>query len=90
MANLKLKVIKSKEFTANSESHTHYSCAYKGRVFGVSTLRFEKDDFTVENNVLTLTTEVEVQKNTSTDPLTGDVKVFLDIVPKCTLAVAEY
>lgn len=90
MATLKLKIIKSKSFEVKGEAHTHYTCAYKGRVFGVSTLRFEEDDITVDNSVLTMNTDVEVAKNTSTDPLTGGVKIYLDIVPKCTLELASY
>ena len=87
---LKLKVIKSKKFKANDEDHVHYTCAYRGRVFGVSTLRFEKDDFTVKENVLSLNTDVEVIKNTATDELTGQVRTFLAVVPKMDIALAEF
>jgi hypothetical protein len=90
MAKLVLKVIKSKEFEANGEKNMHYTCAYKGRVFGVSTLRFDNKDITVKDNTLTLNVDVEVQKNTSTDPLTGQVRTFLDIVPKCELELAQF
>lgn len=61
-----------------------------GGVFGVSSLRFEQGDFTVEGDTLSLSTEVEVIKNTSTDPLTGETKSYLDIVPKVGLVLAEF
>lgn len=90
MANLKLKVLKSKSFTANNTEHTHYTCAYKGRVFGVNSMRFEERDFTVEDNILTLIIDVEVMKHPHTDQITGKSTVYLDIVPKVDLALAEF
>ena len=85
-----VKIIKSKEFTANGEKHVHYTTAYKGRVFGVSTLRFEKDDFTVKDTVLTFNTNVEVKQHVSVDELTGKSSTFLDIVPKIDLSLATF
>ena len=87
---LKLKVIKSKKFKVKDADHIHYTAAYKGRVFGVSTLRFETNDFTVKDDVLTLNVDVEVIKNRSTDPLTGEVRNFLDVVPKMDISLAEF
>lgn len=85
---MKLKVIKSKEFTVNSESHTHYTVAYKGRVFGLSTLRFPKEDIVVEDDTLTIKVDVEVLRNQSVDKITGEVSNYLDIVPKLDIALA--
>lgn len=87
---MKLKVIKKKQFTVGAEQapHTHYTVAYKGRVFGVSTLRFEGIELKEEGNTLVVPSEVEVLKNTSTDPLTGEVSSYLDIVPKLDIVLA--
>jgi hypothetical protein len=86
-----VKVIKSKEFTTKEGvKATHYVCAYKGRVFGVSTLRFEPKDLEVKDNILTIKCDVEVLKHTSIDSLTGEVSNYLDIVPKCDIALAAF
>jgi len=87
---MKVKVIKFKAFEAKGKSATHYTVAYKGRVFGVNTLRFEENDIAVEGDVLTFSTDVEVLKRVDTDQLTGEVKSYLDIVPKCNLVLAEF
>lgn len=84
-----LKIIKTKPFEANGESHTHYTCAYKGRVFGVSSLRFN-EELSVKDDKLTISGDIEVLKRTSTDPLTGETKSFLDIVPASGLTLAEF
>jgi hypothetical protein len=86
---MKLKLIKSKAFEAKGEKHTHHTVAYKGRVFGISTMRFTPEDITVGDGVLTLNCDVEVLKNTSTDPIDGTIKVFLDIVPKLDILLAS-
>lgn len=88
--SVKLKVIKQKAFEAKGESHTHYMAAYKGRVFGISTLRFDPDDLEVVDGVITIKTDIEVLKTTSTDPLTGTTSNYLDIVPKSGLVLAEF
>lgn len=85
---MKLKLIKEKAFTVDTETHTHYTVAYKGRVFGLSTLRFPKENITVNDSVVTITGEVEVLKNQTVDQLTGEIKMFLDIVPKLDIALA--
>ena len=87
---MKLKLIKSKAFTAKGVTHTHYTVAYKGRVFGLSTMRFEDKDITVEGDVLTINTDVEVLKESSTDQLTGETKAFLSIVPKMDILLAGF
>ena len=86
----KLKIIKSKPFDLKGTQHTHYTCAYKGRVFGVSTMRFEgnEDKLVIEGDTLTITGELEVLKNTNVDQLTGEVTTYLDIVPKLDIALA--
>lgn len=85
-----LKLIKSKNFEAKGEKHTHYTAAYKGRVFGISTLRFDPADIVVKDNTITLEGDIEVLKQTSVDPLTGEVNNFLAIVPKCGLVLADF
>ena len=53
-------------------------------------MRVPAEDIEVVDDTLTLKCEVEVLKNTSTDPLDGTTKVFLDIVPKAGLTLAEF
>lgn len=86
----KLKVIKKKDFQVKGVDHVHYTCAYKGRVFGISSLRFDKEDITVTDDVLTLGVDVEVLKNTTTDSLTGETRTYLDLVPKSGLVLADF
>ena len=86
----KLKVIKSKSFEAQGQPHTHYTAAYKGRVFGVSTLRFEESDLEVKDGIITIKTDIEVLKNKHVDALTGEQRAYLDIVPKVGISLAEF
>lgn len=89
---MKIKVIKFKSFEANNLPQTHYTCAYKGRVFGVSTLRFEESDlvFDAESSTLKFNVDVEVMVNKTADQLTGESKTYLDIVPKLGLNAADF
>ena len=89
---IKLKIIKQKNFEANGQPQTHYTAAYKGRVFGLSTLRWsgDADAISVDGDILSINADVEVLKNTSADQLTGEVKTYLDIVPKSGLTLAEF
>lgn len=84
-----LKVIKKKDFKVNEETHTHYSCAYKGRVFGVSTLRFNKNEFKVKDDILSMEVDVELKKNVVDDPITGTTSTFLDLMPKLDISLAD-
>jgi len=86
---MKLKLIKTKSFESKGESFNHYTVAYKGRVFGVSTMRFNPEDIAVDGDTLTLKTDVEVLKNQSVDPITGEIRMFLDIVPKLDIMLAS-
>ena len=86
----KLKVIKVKAFESKGEKHFHYTCAYKGRVFGISTMRFDEGDLTVEGDVITINTDIEVLKEVVLDQLTGETKQFLSVVPKVGLTLAEF
>lgn len=91
MATIKLKVIKLKAFElTNKEKHTHYTCAYKGRVFGVSTLRHDAENiaYDAKESTLTVTGDVEVLQDKSVDQLTGEITMFLAIVPKMDLVLA--
>jgi hypothetical protein len=86
------KIIKSKQFTIDSVQHTHYTVAYRGRVFGVSSLRFEEGDFAVDEKARTLkfNTKVEVLKRQATDALGVVTGTYLDLVPKCELDLADF
>lgn len=90
MATLKLKVIKSKVFTANEVEHTHYTVAHKGRIFGFNTLKFDTTDFTINNGVLTINVDIEALRESKTDQLTGEITNFISIVPKMDLALATF
>lgn len=95
MAKLVMKVIKFKEFEVEGSDkkktkQTHYTCAYKGRVFGVSTLRFEESDFKVDKGVLTMAIEAEVIKTTGMDDTTGEIKTYLQLVPQLGLSLADF
>ncbi len=86
--SLKVKIIKQKEFEVDNTPQTHYTVAYKGRVFGISTLKIPASDMKIEDKVLTLPSEIEVLKHTVVDPLTAEVQTYLDIVPKLEIALA--
>lgn len=85
-----LKLVKSKKFSVKGVEHTHYTGAYKGRVFGISTLRFDTEDISVMDDIITINTDIEVIVEESTDPLDGKTRKFLTIVPKCGIAIAAY
>jgi len=87
---LKLRIIKSKEFTANDKKQTHYTVAYKGRVFGLSTLAWsdDMDSIAVKDNTLSIDGQAEIKKREVTDPLTGEMATFYDIMPKLDIALA--
>lgn len=89
---MKLKVIKTTKFEAREEEHTHYTCAHKGRVFGVNTLRFEEDEIAFDEEKMTVNIkgDVSVVKRQSTDEVTGDVITYLDLLPKIDFALAEF
>ncbi len=84
----KLKVIKKKSFDVAGQPHTHYTAAYKGRVFGVSTLRWDEGLTENADNTITLDS-CEVVKRTNVDNITGEVSTFLDLVPKLDVVLAE-
>ena len=77
------KIIKETSFTTSKEeSGIHYSVAYKGRVFGVNTLRFENDeDIKADKGLLSFNCPVEIVK---------DKEGYLTILPKIDLALAEF
>jgi len=86
---MKLKVIKQKEFTVNSEKHIHYSAAFQGRVFGVNTMRIPAEFIKVDNNVLEITEPVSVLVRDSVNDAGIAVK-YLDLVLKCELTEARF
>lgn len=83
------KIVKTKDFSVEGVPQRHYSCAHKGRVYGVSTLRFETADFTVKDNILTLNIDVEVIVEPGVNHL-GEPCKYLTLVPKCIFAIAPY
>jgi hypothetical protein len=89
---MKLKVIKSKEFSIDGTDYTHYTCAYKGRVFGVSTLIWAEEDNqpSVKDGVMSIPSNVEVRKRSVNNPLEGTTVDYLDIVPKIDLELASF
>lgn len=94
MANLTLKVIKASTFKYKETDHTSYTCAYKGRVFGVSTMQWGEDIanlvFDDKAQTLKLTCDVEVVKQENIDPLTAEKTRFLNIVPKIDICLSEF
>ena len=90
----KLKVVKVKEFKANEKDHKHYSVAYKGRLFSVNTLRWADDLDQIEHNAkdstLTIKCDVDVLQRVDVDGITGETKTYLDLMPKCNLALAAF
>ena len=86
---MKLKIIKTKTFQANGQDATHHVVAYKGRVFGVNSLRFEAGDFKVDEKAKTLTLNVECEIVKRTESNLGETTIYLDIVPKLDLTLSE-
>lgn len=84
-----MKLIKTKAFQANGQDATHHVVAYKGRVFGVNSLRFEANDFKVDEKAKTLTLNVECEIIKRTESNLGETTTYLDIVPKLDLALSE-
>lgn len=85
---MKFKIIKQKSFEIEGTKHTHYTVAYKGRVFGLNSLKFEGTEFKVEGNTISVPVECELKKTESTDLITGVVTSYIDIVPKLDLVLA--
>ena len=90
MAKLALKIIKSKDFVVGKDKHQHHTCAYKGRVFSVSTLRFEKSDITVAKGIVTINVDVEAVKQIGVNAETGVEQVYLSLVPKLDIDIALF
>ncbi len=86
----KLKIVKTKTFKANDTEHTHYSVAYKGRLFAVNTLRWadDMDSIKVEGDVMTIEGGIDVLQRNDIDQITGETKVYYDLMPKIDLAIA--
>lgn len=91
MANLVTKIIKESAFNVDSKAHKAYTVAYRGRVFGISSLQWEDlmDSIEVVDKVLTIKCDVEVLKSSRVDQLTGETTNFLNIVPKLGVALAD-
>lgn len=90
MSTLALKIIKSKDFEAQGNKATHYTLAYKGRVFGFNTLKFESKDFEIKDNTLIIKTDIEVLKETSFNPLDNTSVTYLQLVPKMDIALGAF
>lgn len=81
---MKFKAIKTSEFEAKGESHTHYSVAHKGRLLGISTLQWA-DALTVADGYVTISGDAEVIKESNS---LGEV--YFKIVPKMDLTLADF
>lgn len=82
-----VKVLKATAFTAKGEQHTHYSVAFKGRGFGVSTLAFAKEDLELVGDTLNIKPKCEVSIRKETDTLTGITTQYNALVPELGLSV---
>ena len=84
------KLIKSKQFEVKGVKHTHYVGAYKGRVFGISTLNCEEGEIQVDEkaNTIKVDCSVEVKQEVTIDDITGDRTSYLSIMPKLGLELA--
>ena len=81
MANLEFKIIKVTEFTFDEENHTHYVLGRNGRVYSFSSLVCGDDvKHTVKDNVLTITSDVQVEKSSYSD-FEGNKKVSRQLFP---------
>ena len=90
------KIIKKKDFTFEKDgaqvSGTHYTVAYKGRVFGASSLRFDDGDLepSADGKSLTIKGNVDIKKEHITDQLTGEVVATVySLYPQLDLKLAE-
>lgn len=90
----KLKVIKTKAFKVGDADHKHYSVAYKGRIFGVNTLRFSEEsedalEVSEDGKVITINCDCELKRDVVTDQITGEHQEFIGIVPKLDLVISD-
>lgn len=87
-----LKLIKSKAFEANGDKHVHYTTAYKGRVIAVSTLNIPTGDITADDKAGTLVVkgEYDLVNRPYADPITGDVRAGLVLLPKLDIAISMF
>lgn len=84
------KIIKQKAFSftdkvsGNEVNATQYTVSHKGRALGVSSLRFDNNELTVnaDGKSLSLKGELELRKENSADQLTGEIREFVSIYPK--------
>lgn len=86
-----LKILKISNFTTKDKvEHVHYTCAYKGRVFGVNTMNIDVESIRlseIDNTMLTLSGDYEVAKRVVQD-LDGP-KVYLDLIPKIEFSITD-
>ena len=88
------KIIKKKDFTFDQDgtqtSGTHYTIAHKGRVFGVSSLRFDEGDLKPAEDGKTLSIEgaLEIKAEQVADQITGEIRTFYSLYPKLDLQLA--
>lgn len=91
---MSFKIIKKKDFTFKQDgvdtSATHYTLAYKGRVFGCSSLRFDEGELTEspDDKTLSIKGELEIRQEKNVDQITGETQNFLSFYPKLDLQLA--
>jgi hypothetical protein len=90
----KFKLIKSKDFEVKGVKHQHHTVAYKGRVLSINTMRWEGDmehiKVDTKDNSITVNCDVDVLQRVDVDGITGETKAYLDLMPKCNLALAAF
>jgi len=87
---MKLKIIKFKAFDTNGVKGVNYTCAYKGRVFNVSSLPFEEGDLVAnkENTVLDIKCHVDAVQGTYMSP--EGLKPSVHLMPKLDLVLTSF
>lgn len=86
------KIVKQTNFSFEKDgatiNATAYRVAYKGRVYSVSSLRFEDGEITVKDGMLSFSIAVELKEEIATDKATGETTKLVAIYPKNDLQMA--
>lgn len=87
-----LKLIKKKDFAVDKAKHVHYTTAYKGRVIAVSTLNIDAADITADDTAMTLAVkgDFDLVNRSWADPITGEARIGLVLLPKMDIAISAF
>lgn len=87
-----LKLIKSKAFKVGTIDHVHYTTAYKGRVIAVSTLNIDAAAIKADDKAMTLglSGEFDLVNRSWNDPITGELRIGLVLLPKLDIAISAF